>query len=77
VRTDNIISSPVAAAVSIQQIAALKTTGLDVRHDGGVYRILTGCWAEVETLHQIVPDPEHSPYLVNGDFRIYLAMLIQ
>lgn len=76
-RTGNIISSPVVASVSIQQIAALKTAGLDVRHDGGVYRILTGCWAEVETLHQIVPDPEHAPAFINGDFRIYLAMLIQ
>ena len=42
------------AAASIQQIAALKSAGLDVRHDGGIYRILTGKWAEVETLHRIV-----------------------
>lgn len=66
-----------AASVSIQQIAALRSAGLDVRHDGGIYRILTGRWTEVETLHRIVPDPEHAPAFVNGDFRIYLAVLIQ
>jgi len=65
------------AAASIRQIAALKSAGLDVRHDGGIYRILTGKWAEVETLHRIVSDPEHAPAFVNGDFRIYLVVLTQ
>lgn len=61
----------------MQQLAALKTAGLDVRHETSVYRILTENWAEVETLHKIVPDPEHAPAFINGNFRIYLAMLIQ
>lgn len=65
------------ASVSIQQLAALKTAGLDICHDGSVYRILTSSWAHVETLHKIIPDPEHAPAFVNGDFRIYLAMMIQ
>ena len=65
------------ATVSMGQLAALKTAGLDVRHEGSVYRILTGNWDEVETLHKIVPDPEHAAAFINGNFRIYLAMLIQ
>lgn len=65
------------ATISMQQLAALKAAGLDVRHEISVYRILTGNWHEVETLHKIVPDPEHAPAFINGDFRIYLAMLIQ
>jgi hypothetical protein len=65
------------AGVSIQQLAALKTAGLDIRHDAGIYRVITTNWAGVETLHQIVPDPEHAPAFINGDFRIYLAMLVQ
>ncbi len=65
------------ASVSVRQLAALKTAGLDVRHEHSIYRILTGKWAEVETLHRIVSDPEHAPAFINGDFRIYLAVLTQ
>ncbi len=64
------------AAISLRQVSTLKGAGLDVRVSSScVYRILTNNWAEVETLHRIVPDLDHSPYFVNGNFRIYVAML--
>ena len=63
------------ARVTIQQIDALRAAGLEVRINVCVYRILTKTPAGVEILHQIVKDPDHSPDFINGNFRIYLAML--
>jgi hypothetical protein len=63
------------AKISLQQISALKGAGLKVKPGPCLYRIVTKNWGEVETLHRIISDPEHSPDFVNGDFRIYLAML--
>lgn len=61
--------------VTLHQIALLRGAKLEVKLDGHIYRILTKNWAEVETLHRIVPDPNHSPSFINGDFRIYIATL--
>lgn len=65
------------AEVALHQIALLRGAKLEVRLDGRIYRILTKNWAEVETLHRIVPDPEHAPVFINDDFRIYEATIIQ
>jgi hypothetical protein len=64
-----------SAEVTLHQIALLRGAKLEVKLDGHIYRILTKNWAEVETLHRIVPDPNHSPSFINGDFRIYKATL--
>ena len=53
----------------------MRAAGLKVKTDFFVYRILTRSRAEVEAMHRIVKDPDHSPDFVNGDSRIYLAML--
>ncbi len=63
------------AEVTLHRIALLRAAKLEVKLDGHIYRILTKNWAEVETLHRIVPDPDHSPSFINGDFRIYKAMV--
>lgn len=63
------------AKVSLRQVSLLRAANLEVKHDGHIYRILTRTWSEVETLHRIIPDPEHSPSFINGDFRIYTATL--
>ncbi len=65
------------AKVSLHQIALLRAANLDVKLDGHIYRILTRTWSEVETLHRIIPDPEHVPSFCNGNFRIYKAMVTQ
>jgi len=66
-----------AAEVALHQIALLRAAKLEVKLNGYIYRILTKNWGEVETLHRIVPDPEHAPVFINGDFRIYEATIIQ
>lgn len=63
------------AEVSLRQIALLRAAKLEVKHDSNIYRILTKNWAEVETLHRIIPAPDHSPSFINSDFRIYKAMV--
>lgn len=63
------------AEVTPHQIALLRAAKLEVRLDGNIYRIVTKTWAEVETLHRIIPDPDHTPSFVNGNFRIYKAMV--
>lgn len=65
------------AKVELHQIALLRAAELEVKLDGCIYRILTKSWAEVETLHRIIPDPDYSPDFVNGNFRIYKATLTQ
>lgn len=65
------------AEVTLHQIALLRAAKLEVKLDGYIYRILTKTWAEVETLHRIIPDPDYSPEFINGDFRIYKAMVTQ
>lgn len=65
------------AKVSLHQIALLRAANLEVKHDGHIYRVLTRTWSEVETLHRIIPDPEHAPSFRNGDFRIYKATVTQ
>lgn len=65
------------AEIALHQIALLKAAKLEVRLDGCIYRILTKTWAEVSTLHRIIPDADHAPVFVNGDFRIYKARVIR
>lgn len=65
------------AEVALHQITLLRAAKLEVKLDGHIYRILTKSWAEVETLHRIVPDPDYSPDFINGNFRIYKATLTQ
>ena len=65
------------AEVALHQIALLRAAKLEVKLDGHIYHILTKNWAEVETLHRIVPDSDYSPDFINGNFRIYKATLTQ